>query len=736
MKKQISILVLMLLAVVASAQSLTTVAKVSPYLSGLVRQAQSHHRAAAAEARLMVLTKLVADADEAQLAQKYGFTVESRIGRVLVISIDLSQVEAMAADSQVERLEAERLGRPMLDLLPAQIGADKAWSGAASQLPQAFTGSGVVVGIVDSGFDFIHPSFRNAEGNSRVTWAKDYMSSREWTTPDAVKAAMHSSDAATMSHGTHVAGIAAGSRVESSDWDNPTIYQGVASGADIAEAAISSEITDNGLSSATLIQAFSDIFAYAGDQKKPCVINYSAGEGMSFVNNRKLEAEAIHTLLEKPGRAIVVASGNAGSTSRLAHKSAEMTTGGCGICFNDFEQYGTYLGFEVKVKAGQTLTLRYTNSLYTANKGEASIDVENLATTTSLVAGKTISVTSKGVSDDGYQVYYLSGGMLTTFPTTDRFLLTISGPGDAWVYADPYCAQLENVPTVENHSLAKEGYSMAWPAMLDDVITVGNIGHRFKIVTAANKYASQGSGKVEPTDISDMESTKGEGYLAKSSSVGPTIDGRMKPDVCAPGVNIVSAQNFFINDETYYDLAAWDITMLDTEYETWGAYGGYFHVMAQTGTSMSSPAVAGTVALWMQADSTLTTAKIKEIIAASSRRPDADLQYPNNQYGYGEIDAYRGLCYILGIDKIEGITAAQPQKASFRLNGRTLTALYVATQSQHTGQAELRVYTTDGRLLLTERGTTIDLSSLPRGVYAVQLNTGDKATTGSTLIRL
>jgi hypothetical protein len=207
----------------------------------------------------------------------------------------------------------------------------------------------------------------------------------------------------------------------------------------------------------------------------------------------------------------------------------------------------------------------------------------------------------------------------------------------------------------------------------------------------------------------------------------------MKPDVCAPGVNIVSAQNFFIDDDTYYSLAQWDIAILDTEYETWGSAAGYFHVMAQTGTSMSAPAVTGTIALWMQADPSLTTAKIKEVIAASSRQPDSELQYPNNQYGYGEVDAYRGLCYILGIDKIEGITAAQPQQAAFRLNGRKLSVEFVAIPSQ---QTELRVYSTDGRLLLTEQGTSVDLSSLPHGVYAVQLNTGNKATTGSTLIRL
>ena len=210
---------------------------------------------------------------------------------------------------------------------------------------------------------------------------------------------------------------------------------------------------------------------------------------------------------------------------------------------------------------------------------------------------------------------------------------------------------------------------MTWPAMLPEVVTVGNIAHRFKILTAANKQSGQG-----PTDLTDYESTKGEGYLAKSSSVGPTLTGLTKPDVCAPGVNIVSAQNYFIDDDTYYETAAWDICMLDTEAETWGGLNGYFHMMAQTGTSMSAPVVTGTIALWMQADQTLTTEKIKDIMAHSSRQPDNTLTYPNNQYGYGEIDAYEGLKYMKGLTGIESITPSHSQEKEilYDLTGRRM----------------------------------------------------------------
>ena len=730
MKKLYSLMVGLMLSASLSAQNVDASQKVSPALGQLLGQQTEGRRAAQTE-QIELLAKLADGADEEALARQYGFEILRRIGQVLVLRMPLSQVAPMAADEQVVRLEAERMPRPMLDQVPQLIGSDRVNTGSQSAGIQAYTGKGVVVGIVDAGFDYINPMFRDSEGKTRIVWAADYMKDKTYTTRDEVTTAMHSSDASYMAHGTHVAGIAAGSRVNDI---NDVFYQGMAPEADIAEGAIDSEIGALGINSAQAIMAFNDIFELAAKEKKPCVINFSMGDAMSFINSHKLHEEAIRTLLSEPGRAIVVASGNAGGTSRVAYKPETAAEAGCGVWFNDYEQYGSLLGIEVKMKPQQTLRLRLTNSSYSTNKGEVSYTGTELESLTTLALGtKNIGIVKRGTTEDGYTVFYLTGGS-STYTTAERILVTLQGEGDAWIYADALCAQLENVPAqyVAGHDTAQEGFSMTWPAQMPEVITVGNIAHRLKIVTMANKYASQG-GVVQPTDLTEMESTKGEGYLARSSSVGPTLDGAMKPDVCAPGVNIVSAQNFFIDDDTYYSLAAWDMAALDTEYESWGKISGYFHMMAQTGTSMSAPAVTGTIALWMQADPTLTTERIKDVLAHSCRQPDSELTYPNNQYGYGEIDAFKGLCYILGVSKIEGVSTHQPQQAQFQLNGRQLTVQFATTQND---QPTLRVYSTDGRLVATTQGTSIDLSGLRQGVYAVQLSTGNSQTTGATLIRL
>ena len=79
---------MLLLAVEAFSQSFTAVGKISPYLSDMVHQTSNVQRAAA-HTRVLVLTKFAADANEALLAEKYGFTIEGRFGQVLVVSVDL-----------------------------------------------------------------------------------------------------------------------------------------------------------------------------------------------------------------------------------------------------------------------------------------------------------------------------------------------------------------------------------------------------------------------------------------------------------------------------------------------------------------------------------------------------------------------------------------------------------------------------------------------------------------------
>ena len=116
------------------------------------------------------------------------------------------------------------------------------------------------------------------------------------------------------------------------------------------------------------------------------------------------------------------------------------------------------------------------------------------------------------------------------------------------------------------------------------------------------------------------------------------------------------------------------------------------------------------------------------------------LNYPNNEYGYGQIDVYRGLLYILGVDAVEGISHNQAEQLQYRINNDGSFSVVFPEQLDET--ADIKVYNTSGQLLLTDAavvGTNEKRVSLPErvsGVVVVQVNGKTPKTTGSTLLRL
>jgi len=154
--------------------------------------------------------------------------------------------------------------------------------------------------------------------------------------------------------------------------------------------------------------------------------------------------------------------------------------------------------------------------------------------------------------------------------------------------------------------------------------------------------------------------------------------------------------------------------------------GQEYSLMVMDGTSMATPATSGVIALWLQADPTLTPQRIKEVISRTATHLDNTLEYPNNIYGHGQIDAYKGLLDILNLTGIQGLSQSQPAGISFSVNGDLLTAEGAADGTAVT------IYNLQGAVVRQAilQGGIVSLSGLQKGVYAVQLG-----QLGSTLIR-
>jgi len=114
--------------------------------------------------------------------------------------------------------------------------------------------------------------------------------------------------------------------------------------------------------------------------------------------------------------------------------------------------------------------------------------------------------------------------------------------------------------------------------------------------------------------------------VAEFSSRGPTIDGLIKPDLLAPGVNIISLRS---------PCSKIDKQSKESRIATW--------YLALSGTSMATPVCSGVVAQMLQSDGSLTPDQVKKRLIETSKTL-AGLD-PNIQ-GAGVIDAIRATCIM------------------------------------------------------------------------------------------
>jgi subtilisin family serine protease len=177
----------------------------------------------------------------------------------------------------------------------------------------------------------------------------------------------------------------------------------------------------------------------------------------------------------------------------------------------------------------------------------------------------------------------------------------------------------------EHSSMGENGGTGNW------VTSVGAYTNRKEWVNFEGKPKSDNNLKI--------------GELASFSSRGPRIDGRIKPDVSAPGQLVASAVNFrqvpgWMNDEIVYK------TKYNGNDVVWALFSG---------TSMAAPHVNGIAALIHQVSGNLNSAQIAEIFRLTAQRDSFTTQDSNYNYGYGKVDALNALKYVLNLNAVSSI---------------------------------------------------------------------------------
>mgnify|MGYP002864065928 CR=1 FL=1 len=167
---------LTLLTMVLTGQVVTAQNVYSPSVNALKYKVQAH-RAASTETeqqRAVFTVTCSADASLFTIANQMkalGGDIRTVMGNQLLVDLPIARLDEMAAIDGVLLVDIPRNGRQRTDTARKASQADEAQAGKAEglpDLPQAYTGKGVIIGLIDIGYDYTHPMFKDKDGNLRI----------------------------------------------------------------------------------------------------------------------------------------------------------------------------------------------------------------------------------------------------------------------------------------------------------------------------------------------------------------------------------------------------------------------------------------------------------------------------------------------------------------------------------------------------------------------------------------
>ena len=667
------------------------------------------------------------------LLSSYGARVCARWGDISIITIPLNYVVPLAQEAQVQRIEATACRHSVaMDSTAIHVNALPVYQG--SHLSQAYTGQGVVVGVMDIGFDLTHPNFYDSKAEhyrigalwdqlSTDTVGSNYVVGRDYKGECQLLTLQHSRDGHDQTHGTHTAGIAAGSGYQSP-------YRGMAWQSElclVANATSDNEaLIDSAdmykYTTATDVLGFKYIFDYADSQGKPCVINFSEGSTATLGGDDQLYAEVLEKLVGA-GHIIVASAGNAGHQKNYIRKRPTDTVQGCFV----YAPNGAYFS----LRSSDTFTLRaqlYTNTVqpigWSVSSAEVLARTDSTYKDTLYINGQPYVITVSAYAEC-YQKGKVAYDVVLNSPegigTRIPEAILLEGKGSE-VELFRHGGYLVPRPDIDTRWQAGDGsHSVNVPSSLPCVISVGATSYRTSYLNVYGRRNNYADGR--------------NGTRCSYSSIGPTLDGRIKPDVMAPGQNVVSSYSSF------YEAAHPNARDLTSDVARFVWKGRTYAWNSNGGTSMASPVVAGAIALWLEANPRLTPQECLEVIAATASHTDTQLGYPNNWYGYGQIDVYAGLIEVLRRKDtgLHDVSLQHPLGWSCSVSDRQVL-LYSDTPAR--AKLTLIGYTVNGQRVMQYNypmGTSqikVPVGDFAQGIYVLQLTASDGSVKGSFVVRL
>ncbi len=672
---------------------------------------------------------------EAAIAQKgltdIGAKIGTKAGKIWTVRVPVTAVLAFTKLDGISYIQMDEPTFPQLDIARKTTRADSAQAGYG--LPMGYSGQGVVVGVIDFGFDYNHPTFYDTMGTTyriKRVWEmagtgtppSGYTYGNEITDEAAIKA--QGTDNPLQNHGTSTTGMAAGSGVGSPG--SGAKFRGMAYASDIVLVGVRRDyIGDQWMqgSFSDFLDGTKYILDYAASVGKPAVVNISWGSQSGSHDGTSLFNQACDAM-SGSGKIIVMSAGNEGAEKIHLSKTFTATDSilKTYLTFTPSAYRRTWV--DIWGQAGKSFCAKVT--LYSGG-----------------VAGNT---TGYLCLNDGVTDANIMGANGTDTCYVQFISATAEENGKPRITVNIFNKAIDSVGVVVKGTdgaidMWDEYYYYGFPykyqsafdSLGDAAAVTGNTITTVSDMGSANSVLLVGAyaSKVNFTDINgnswSYNSYVGANKLVPFSSRGPMIDGRIKPDITAPGLTIATSMSSY---DTSHTPTGSNSTGVVSKYTDPGSGKDYYYAEF-SGTSASAPAASGIVALLLQANPWLTPDLVKSIIFQTAITDGYTGTLPsagNNNWGHGKINAYGALklalqkldVYDFKGRKLDCVLFPNPNRGSFILDytGDRAENLSVSVRSV----AGSVVYTKQWPVNSGVNRSQLDLQQLARGLYIVDIH--------------
>ena len=665
----------------------------------------------------MYWAALAIKVDEASFSEdaihSLGAYINSRFDGLRSVDCPVHRLPELMDIPGILQVDGGAEDSPLMEVSLVETYADSAKAGLG--LPKGLTGKGVVVSVIDWGFDYTHPNYYSVdfqEYRVKRVWDQNlaggtppqgYSYGAEFATQADILAAEHDDPYVfgLGSHGMHTSGIAAGSGAG-------TPHQGIAHEAELV-------LLPYRRNAASLLDGLTYTKNYANSVNKPFVFNMSTGSHLGPHDGTTLKNQAISQTVGK-GAVFVGSAGNNGQNEfHLDHTFNNDTISTVCATVNANAYWGQtmaiwgapnqnlHMSFSVVAANGDTL---YSFPYYLQSIDEPLMDTIiyiNPNDSSRTLEFKLLSIASDANNlkpNFRFEFRNLTAGRIAA-----HFHAT-SGRMDIW-----HNIRLEERYTNWGVNLQASalGGNQVWPGYKRGDVDYG-VGEPSGVGPSVITVAAYRSARTMPTGIPFG------GDLAAFTSFGPTVDGRVKPDIAGPGVGVVSSVSSFDPD-------------VNTSIPPVIFNGKNYNFQAYSGTSMSGPTVAGIVALMLEANPDLSWQFVRDILINTARQDNITGTLPaagHLRWGHGKVNAWQAVFEVFNSIGIKNYTPV----AQWRVypNPNPGTYLYLDSRELPHGVYQIKIFDTKGLLIQAydykHQGLDrweLDMSSFPSGFYVLKV---------------